>query len=122
MNIFSFQTLCKWRSNKAVVWYSFNFGLNPLIKRIAIPLLRKEKTMKKLTFLAILTYMFCFSYGCTGINDATWRQYLMEEERLLDRAPTFLEVNGKKLMVKNMKERTNWLRKGPYSTFIICPY
>ena len=48
--------------------------------------------MKKLTFLAILTYMFCFSYGCTGIDDATWRQHLMERERLLDRSPTFLEV------------------------------
>ena len=36
--------------------------------------------------------MFCFSYGCTGIDDATWRQHLMERERLLDRAPTFLEV------------------------------
>ena len=60
--------------------------------------------MKKLTFLAILTYMFCFSYGCTGFivepDDATWRQYLMERERLLDRAPTFLEVYE-----KNMKER-----------------
>ena len=83
-----------------MVWRSFNFGLNPLIKRIAIPLLRKEKTMKKLTFLAILTYMFCFSYGCTGIDDATWRQYLMERERLLDRAPTFLEIYE-----KNMKEK-----------------
>ena len=51
-------------------------------------------------FLAILTYMFCFSYGCTGIDDATWKQHLMERERLLDRSPTFLEVYE-----KNMKER-----------------
>ena len=56
--------------------------------------------MKKLTFLAILTSMFCFLYGCTGFivepDDATWRQYLMERERLLDRAPTFLEVYEEK--------------------------
>ena len=62
--------------------------------------------MKKLTFLAILTYMFCFSYGCTGIDDATWRQHLMEEERLLDRAPTFLEVYE-----KNMKEKKKKLEE-----------
>ena len=61
--------------------------------------------------------MFCFSYGCTGIDDATWRQYLMEEERLLDRAPTFLEVNE-----KNMKERTNYVWKGPISTCGWNPY
>ena len=111
MNIFSFQTLCKWRSNKAVVWHSFNFGLNPLIKRIAIPLLRKKKTMKKLMFLAILTYMFCFLYGCTGIDDATWRQHLMERERLLDRSPTFLEVNEKNM---KKKKRSEWPWREPW--------
>ena len=83
--------------------------------------------MKKLTLVAILIYMFCVLYGCAPIytenfETEAWKDYLMEKERLLDIAPTFLEVNGKKIMVKNMKERTNWPRKGPYSTFIICPY
>jgi len=78
--------------------------------------------MKKLTFLAILTYMFCFSYGCTGIDDATWRQHLMEEERLLDRAPTFLEVNGKKDNGKNMNERSNRVWKDPDRTCGWNPY
>ena len=48
--------------------------------------------MKKLTFVSILIYMFCFLYGCTSIDEASWKQHLMERERLLDRAPTFLEV------------------------------
>jgi len=82
--------------------------------------------MRKLTFVSISIYMFCFLSSCAAANhnfdEVAWKDYLMEKERLLDIAPTFLEVNGKKIMVKNMKERTNWLWKGPYSTFIICPY
>ena len=45
--------------------------------------------MKKLTFVSILIYMFCFLYGCTSIDEASWKQHLMERERLEDRAPTF---------------------------------
>ena len=48
--------------------------------------------MKKLTFVSILIYMFCFLYGCTSIDGGSWKQHLTERERLLDRAPTFLEV------------------------------
>ena len=78
--------------------------------------------MRKLTFVSISIYIFCVLYGCAPIytenfETEAWKEHLLERERLLDRSPTFLEVNG-----KNMKERTNWLWKGPYSTFIICPY
>ena len=126
MNIFSFQTLCKWRSNKAVVWHSFNFGLNPLIKRIAIPLLRNEKTMRKSTFVSI--YIFCVLYGCAPYaikSDDTGyfeKAYLLERERLLDRAPTFLEVNGKKANGKNMKEKSNWMWRDSSRTCGWNPY
>ena len=48
--------------------------------------------MKKLTYVSILIYMFCFLHGCTSIDEASWKQHLTERERLLDRAPTFLEV------------------------------
>ena len=40
--------------------------------------------------------MFCFLSSCAAINhnwdEASWKDYLMEKERLLEIAPTFLEV------------------------------
>jgi len=70
--------------------------------------------------------MFCFLYGCTGFivepDDATWKQHLMERERLLNRSPTFLEVYE-----KNMKKKksSKWMWKDTssiceWSILILC--
>ena len=67
--------------------------------------------MKKLTFVSILIYMFCFLSSCTAVNhnfdEVAWKDYLMEKERLLDIAPTFLEVQeaNRKDISKNFYDK-----------------
>jgi len=78
--------------------------------------------MRKLTFVSISIYIFCVLYGCAPIytenfETEAWKEHLLERERLLDRSPTFLEVNG-----KNMKERINWVWKEPSRPCTWNPY
>ena len=77
--------------------------------------------MRKLTFVSISIYMFCFLSSCAAANhnfdEVAWKEHLLERERLLDRSPTFLEVNG-----KNMKERINWVWKEPSRPCTWNPY
>ena len=83
--------------------------------------------MRKLTFVSISIYIFCVLYGCAPIytenfETEAWKEHLLERERLLDRSPTFLEVNGKKDNGKNMKKRRYWVSRDPSTTCGWNPY